>query len=83
MATCAICLQPIPSGSKFVLADTEVLHRACALAGGQTVLATMRQKYADLHVLLERALRVGEQSEQRAAELQRQRDLADRRMSAT
>lgn len=70
MATCAICMQPISTGSKFVLSDTEVMHRTCALGGGKTVLAKARQAHADLHVTVERAQRAAEHAAKTAAELQ-------------
>jgi hypothetical protein len=78
MATCAICLQPIPNGVKFVLSTTEVLHRTCALAGGETVLAKNRRALAEQAVLLERALRAGERSVQNVAEVQRRLDVCQR-----
>lgn len=47
MATCAICLQPIVEG-RFRLVETEVVHRQCALAGGETQGQRMRKQIAAL-----------------------------------
>lgn len=47
MPECAICLKDIPAGGKFVLTGTEVVHRACALTGKQTIGWRNRQALAD------------------------------------
>ena len=33
---CAICIQPIIAGQKFLIAGTEVVHRVCATTGHKT-----------------------------------------------
>ena len=49
---CAICLQPLDAGGKFLIAGTEVVHRACAATGrrtrGQILEEGYRNALADL-----------------------------------
>lgn len=49
---CAICLQPLGAGEKFLLSGTEVMHRACAGTGrktrGQLLEEGYRNALADL-----------------------------------
>lgn len=45
-ATCAACMKPITARQKFVIAETEVMHKACAAAGVTTVLWVVRQQLA-------------------------------------
>lgn len=52
MPECAICLKDIPAGGKFVLTGTEVVHRACALTGKQTIGWRNRQALADTNAKL-------------------------------
>lgn len=45
-AVCAICEQPITKSMRFVIAGTEVMHRACARSGRPTVLARLESTLA-------------------------------------
>lgn len=45
-ASCAICLAPIPTGTKFVITGSEVVHPACARSGRVTQVWLLRRELA-------------------------------------
>lgn len=44
MATCAICRGPVLRGERFLVDDTEVVHRACASSGRPTLNWQLRNE---------------------------------------
>lgn len=51
-ATCAICQQPIIARNDVRVSGTEVMHRACAMSGQETVGSRQSREIADLRVAL-------------------------------
>ena len=81
-ARCAACLQPIV-GKGFVIADTEVMHTACAQAGRTTETQRLRasvkragEKVDDAAELVRRAGDTARKAEQSMVALMRDRDQA-------
>jgi len=69
-ATCAICQQPIIARHDVRVFGTEVMHRACAISGRQTVAVKQQQEIATLRAELSAA----REAERRAvSEVQRAR----------
>jgi len=54
-ARCAICLQPIVARNQVVVAETEVLHKACAASGAPTIRAKLEQSLAETRAEIERS----------------------------
>jgi hypothetical protein len=51
-ATCAICLQPIVTRNDVRVFGTEVMHRACAASGQETIGSRQRAQIAELRLAL-------------------------------
>lgn len=54
-ATCAVCLQPIVTRNDVRVSGTEVMHRACAATGQETIGWRNKRELADLRAQLAQA----------------------------